>query len=337
MTKLGSKGNKAELADNGSQSNKYSQATELFCMKGHTSVLLDIAKSDLDLARKALPDDPANAAFHAQQCSEKAVKAMAFELGHYKEAKDFDCIARKLGHSSTRACFDIFREMIEREKSDFEKELAGFRIQVEKGDKGAQVAWVLGNWFEAFLQQILEVLKSSPVEDTEENWIKSLDPDVVPKPEATKKFKTDLAKGISNMAVLGKTVAPLLAVFLGIDDSEAIQLFDTSTGVSQKLKICERVELALRDRGMTDEATRLQAARTRMGRLLGPDHEFVTWLSLVGGYAYYLDLHAVRGRYQDAVQRKAYREHVDGIRTWACRAEQILKQTQDIIPLLSAN
>jgi HEPN domain-containing protein len=307
-------------------------------MKGHTSVLLDIAKSDLDLAKKALPDDPANAAFHAQQCSEKAVKAMAFELGPYKEAKDFDpMVRRKLRHDSTYVCSDMLRIMIECEISDFEKELARLKLSKEEGNPGAQIAYVLGMSFKLGLQQILKALESSPVEDTEDNWIRSLDPNLIPKPEITRKFKADFAEGMSNMESVGKTMAPFLVAVFGIEKSVADQLLDPSTDISQMLNISEQFEQVLRGRGMIDEASQIQAVRTRMAHLLGPNHEFVSWLTLVGDWTYYLDLNAVRGRYQDAVQRKAYREHVDGVRTWVCRAGQILKQTQDAIPLLSAN
>jgi HEPN domain-containing protein len=304
-------------------------------MKGQTSVLLDIAKSDLDLAKKALPDDPANAAFHAQQCSEKAVKAVAFELGPYEDAKDFERIAKKLGHDSTRACFAVIRTIIVRQEegSGLEEELTNLKRLKEEGNQDALLAYGLGMLFKIGLQKVLEPLDRSPVENTENYWIRSLDPSLAPRPTISEKWKMDLAEGMNEVEDVWK----IMAAFLGIENSKADELFDSSTDISQELRMFEQMEEILRSRDMIDAANQVQVTRVKIGRLLGPNYEFVSWLGLVVSWTRYLDAHAEKGRYQDAVQRKTYREHVSGVQNLVGKAEDILEQTRLIIPLLSGD
>ncbi len=63
-------------------------------MKEYTGTLLSLAKGDLELAEFAFARSPNQVAFHAQQCVEKSVKAVAYELGQFKKESEFRPIAK---------------------------------------------------------------------------------------------------------------------------------------------------------------------------------------------------------------------------------------------------
>jgi len=303
------------------------------CMKGHTLVLLDIAKSDIELAKKALPDDPANAAFHAQQCSEKAVKAVAFELGDYNNASDFDMIGKMLGHNSTRTCLALIGIIAKRlwKESRLDQNLTHLRsMWTERKDKETALAYLLAKQAHSLSVEMQKTLVSYPKRLSKAYWFDSLDPGMIPKPLRHKRLSgriTEEMEDIQEMLDVG-------ALLLGPGTSDIHRLFDSPVDLSpQGREAIERAAAALRKLGKTEVAAQLEAMVSATEYLFRP--EFISWYTLVVSWARYLDAHAEKGRYQDGVQRKMYREHVSGVQNLVGKAEQILEQTGRIIILLS--
>jgi|GEM_PF-3688512 len=300
-------------------------------MKQHTSILLDTATRDLGRAKKDLPDDPANAASQAQQCSEKAVKAVVFELGDYEDAVDFDKIGRMYGHDSTRACLAVIRTIIVRlwKESGFEQTQAHFRSMMKKGDKGAALAYLLASQAQGSFSKMLSALDDSRTELSEKYWYDSLDPNLSPRPALNQKWSTKATEGME----MGQETWNIAIMFLGLEESEAHRLFDPSTDLSKLPRIVERIAEDMQNRGMAKAANQFRAGIPKIVRFIGP--EFISWLKLVITWTPYLDVHAEKGRYYDAAHLEAYRTHLPGVRNLVSKAEEILKQTRTIIPLLS--
>src|SRR5437867_11620070 len=77
-------------------------------MKERTSVLFELAEQDLKFATEILFVAPNMAAVHAQECAEKSLKAVLWELSDIQD----DELRGKIGHDSIRAVTKVLGQTI---------------------------------------------------------------------------------------------------------------------------------------------------------------------------------------------------------------------------------
>jgi HEPN domain-containing protein len=86
-------------------------------LKARVLNLFDLAERDAEEADRCVATSPNLAAFHAQQCAEKSLKAFCLELSDIKDSQEEDFL-KKIGHASARAVMksigQILKELFER-------------------------------------------------------------------------------------------------------------------------------------------------------------------------------------------------------------------------------
>jgi len=291
--------------------------------------LVETATKDLETARKALPDDPPTAAYHAQQCAEKAVKAAAFELGPFGDAKQFEPIAKSIGHDSTKACLRVIRDFIVKawRESEFEHDHATYRRMMRRGDRKAAIAYQLGEKYKLAYRMLLQLFDKPAVVLDDKIWQQSLDPLLEPEAQVKKEWE----KEADQVHDISDEVWKSLVKALRIDAPRASQLMDRSRGSEEKLAILDEIIEERQGKGLTYQVARLKSAQTKLQRIIGPRTGFEAWLILVISWAAFLDAHEQWGRYYDAAHLEGYKAHVDGAKHLVDKSEEILGLTKDLL------
>jgi HEPN domain-containing protein len=295
--------------------------------------MLQASRNDLAAARRALPGDPATAAAHAQQCSEKAVKAAAFEMGDFRNEREFRDIAKTIGHDSTRACLRVIRDLVAEvwKKSGFDEQRANYkRLMTTKHDAAATVAFQLGERAHTMHQKTMALLDLPPVKPNDKIWHDSLDPNLNPDAEVDGKWSNELAE----VHEIGNEVWISIANLLHLDSPRAYKLYDPSTHLQEKLDIIEEIVEERQRKGMTSAATGLKSAGSELERIFVSDLGLEAWIRLVVGWGPYLDVHEERGRYYDRAHLDEYKKHPKGVENLINKAEEILNQTEILVDKL---
>ena len=302
-------------------------------MKPHTSVLLQASRNDLAAARRALLGDPATAAAHAQQCSEKAVKAAAFEMGGFKNEREFRDIAKAIGHDSTSACLRVIRDLVAEvwKNSGFDNQRANYRrLMMTKHDVAATVAYELGERADIMHQKTMALLDLPPVKPNDKTWHDSLDPNLNPDAPIDERW----SKALDEVHEIGDEVWTSIANLLHVDSPRAYKLYDPSTNLQEKLDIIEEIVEERQRKGMTTAAAGFKSAGIELERLFVSDLGLESWLRFVVSWGPYLDVHEEKGRYYDSAHLNEYKKHMKGVENLINKAEEILNQTEILVEKL---
>lgn len=157
-------------------------------MKEYTTTLISLARDDLSLAQSAIVGQPHLAAFHAQQCAEKAIKAVAYELGPFESEAQFRPMAKQVGHNSMIACLQVVgTAIITAMKMAHEEQV---RVKIEAGAKlgrsqrtlSSTVGWASRRALKRFFDSEFKKLNVEVKQKHRRKgaWAKSLDPSYDP-------------------------------------------------------------------------------------------------------------------------------------------------------------
>jgi hypothetical protein len=295
-------------------------------LKEHTQTLLTRAEKDLVNAKLVFPNDPAGAASAAQQCAEKSVKAVAFELGDYIDADRFNAIAAKdWGHDSALVCMAILKARGERawQVLGVEKVVAKNRKQ-RRGNPMADIAYIIGKNFIIAYEDAIKRLETSPFKVDGSYWMKSLDPKLKPSPVVVKSLAEGLGQDSEDMDMSMWAVFSMLGL-----SSESLETFDSRVENAKWSEAFEAIAAGLRARGLKKEAKTVTDQFSELEDAFGPGLGLVHWLKAVLPWLPYLDAHAKEAvaRYADAKHAEVYESHREGVHNLIEKSSMIHEET----------
>jgi hypothetical protein len=295
-------------------------------LKEHTHTLIERAAKDLSNAKGFVRDDPASAAVYAQQCAEKSVKAVAYELGNYRSPKQFDRMAAKWGHDSALVCLSILKGLGEEiwQTLGF-KELVAKQKATSPKNPLATVGVVVGQYFIETYEKFLRDIEESPYKKNEGYWFKSLDPGLKPHPSVSDNLARAVKDDEERLDMSFKSIFGLL----GVLDDKTTRALDNIEKQGNWLKMFDILETRFRELGDKADALIISRQKGLFERLFGPDLALVTWLDDVVPWLPYLDSHSIEGggKYADAKHAKIYESRKDGIANLVMKAEMIHNET----------
>lgn len=310
-------------------------------MKAYTYTLLTVAESDLRTAELAVGKWPNQAAFHAQQCAEKSIKAAAFEFGEYKTPSDFEPIGKKVGHKSTAACvlviragvdkglkdaIDVQRQAMDEAREKGQSRMAGVVLRV--------VAWysrqTVSHFAEVAVDKLFVDIEKGGI-NRRNYWRQSLNPDVDP--------------GASNELSVGKPRIPyrtrlLLRIYrlsargAGVKNDLPFDLPPTKDP-KDMLRSLDNIASDFNSRGMKNVADGIERTKEMLLRTVGANFELFEWVNMVRDWTPYLDTHVSIARYPRGAQLDRYNASRPGVENLMLRSKLILELTKQILPLAS--
>lgn len=289
--------------------------------KKRTTQLFALARQDLDVGRQVLDNFPNIAAFHAQQCAEKSLKAILVELSDVQSEEE---IRPRIRHNSIMAVLGVLGQIVR----DVAKRsgLPGLEstLRSARNDKksGSQLAWLLYFAFTSAYSDFFTLFQSPPIAITKEVWAKSLDPQLVPDPSVDPVWKR-------KSETLEETIGAAWDVMwssLGIESGPTFAKM-TSNPSDAKFDL-ERMARELELKGHGDIAESARRAIENIDAMLKPGQKTLPWIKLVIGWAPYLDSHAVWPRYSNEEESRFYRSHKEGVRNLLQKAQEIMDATK---------
>lgn len=293
-------------------------------MKKRTAELFELARQDLKAGLSVLEDLPNIAAFHAQQCAEKALKAMLVELSDVHTEKE---LREKIRHNSIMAVMGALAQNVrEAAKQSGLARLEGtLRSARNKKQPGAPLAWVLYLTFSSAFADFFTLFQSPPVKITGEIWEKSLDPGLVPNPSADSDWKRKMDSIEDTLSASWEVMWSTLGVGTGPSFAKL-----SSNPADAKFDL-QKMALELEAKGQGDSAASVRAAIERIDFIVNPQTKVLPWIALAVGWAPYLDAHAVIPRYATEEQLRFYQSHKDGVRNLLGTAMEIMDATPEIM------
>ena len=296
-------------------------------MKDRTRTLFQLAKMDLKTALNLLDEMPSQAAFHAQQCAEKALKAIVWELN---DTENEDELRARIKHDSIKAVTKVMSQMIRRSmrRSGFQG-LEG-RLRKQGNTEAGKLALLLYLASSAAFDDVFELFNQLPISKQKDYWSESLDSHLQPDPSFDQKWATQLRRSGEFMDLL------MEFLFTTMNVKDAGKLSDVASDPARLQRALKTALDATTKSGLEDRAKGLSTAIDAVNRLTNPDASFVKWGKNVMFWAPYLDAHAVRGRYPTSKDLRKYAKNKEAVRNLVAKAKEIMEDSEAILPLLSS-
>jgi HEPN domain-containing protein len=295
-------------------------------LKKRTAELLELARRDHKVGLSVLEEHPNIAAFHAQQCAEKALKAVLVELSDVHTEKD---LREKIRHNSIMAVMGTLAQNVRETArqsglSNLENTLRSARTEKKPG---AALAWVLYLTFSSAFAEFFTLFQSPPVKITTEIWKESLDPQLLPNPSADPAWKIKRDSIEDTLATAWEVMWSTLSV-------ESIPSFSKLSSNPTDAKVdLQKMALELEIKGQGDSAASVRAAIERIDFVVNPQKNILPWITLAVGWAPYLDAHASTPRYATEEELRFYWSHKDGVRNLLAKAKEIMDATPEIMKI----
>ena len=284
-------------------------------MKKRVSNLFDLAENDAKEADRCVASSPNLAAFHAQQCAEKSLKAFCLELSDIDEIQE-EGFLRKIGHDSIRAVMKSVARILNNvfERSGYNDHADKFKTPTSQIE---MIASAIYRMFPHFVGSVIQQIDDLSTLNPENAWIDSFDEKLEPELrlnlDEAEKQSLAITEGIIDS--LGSTVG------LGsITKTAPSSLITQINDLAGRFESEGNAELASAFRRASEEANRLAA--------LGP------WIK-VCSWAPYLDAHAVVGRYPRQEQLEVYRSRTLGVKNMIEKAKQIMTHCRSVLDALA--
>ena len=136
-------------------------------MKERTSTLFELAKMDLKIANDLVEKMPNLAAFHAQQCAEKSLKALVWELN---DTEDEDELRARIKHDSIRAVTKVVSQMIRRAMRRSGYYGVEAKLRKQKETQAGRLAFLLYLAASATFDDIFELFDRMPISKNKDYW-----------------------------------------------------------------------------------------------------------------------------------------------------------------------
>ena len=295
-----------------------------------------MAKESARDAEAAVETSPHDAAFHAQLCTERAIKAAAFEFGPFATEKEFDSVARRVGHNSTMACLPVIEASV---MLGIDREMAAQDRLVEDNPGVGIAVKSAASLAAVYSRRVARKFAKSAFEQMETsmrrawsrkgNWKRSLDLAFDPtakKGPAGKEIELD--RGTKSLFWMYRR----LLSSMGVSDKDAYRVEESKPG-DQPFKAFDALVADLKSKGQKDVLIGIERSLTSVEGAVGPNRELFDWVGFVAAWSPYLDAHAVSGRYPTTEQLAYYKSHVEGVRRLVKVAAEILDKTVAILPI----
>jgi len=302
-------------------------------LKDYTQTLLSLAEIDSKMADLAMPTWPHQAAFHAQQCAEKSIKAAAFEFGPFESEPQFRPIAKKkIGHASTVACMEVMRVSIKAALNGAYAEQDRVHDDAAKRGLASLAAYkstkfisrrIVGGILKDFDKTMREYSKRRD----RKYWKKSFTETFVDPSGPVTKLPEKLP--LSQKALLwvfrksGKSV--------GIDEATSSLFKEGADWGNMDFSFLDDWAKSLRSSGRDDIAVTAERTRDLVNGVIGPTREMFSWIQLVLRTVPFTDAHAVIARYPSEAQLERYRANVEGVERLVTRSKLVLSETRKLV------
>jgi hypothetical protein len=306
-------------------------------LKEYAGTLISLAKGDLELAEFACDISPNQAAFHAQQCVEKSVKAVAFELGQFKSEGEFRPIAKLAGHNSLYSCLQVVKASILKsiamahKEQDRVKEEAGKKFGWNQKALSASIGWAsrraLAHFFDSEFGKLEK--KAKRKRNKKGLWARTLNPEFDPANEN---------KGGTEVKI-SLPLRPFIWLYkwsmrhMGVKGKSIHQFDDLSTMPENPTEFIDGLLEELRTKGNKDVIQTIENTRSLIVQAVGPKGEMLHWTEQVTLWSAAFDTHAVIGRYPTTKQLLVYMSHKEGVRNLVSKARGLLEISSEVIAL----
>lgn len=285
-------------------------------MKEYSKTLLLGTRNDLTVAEKILADSPNLAAFHSQQCAEKALKSLVFEFGDYKNEDEFGI---EIGHDSIRAVTSTLRNILNLMHNKMDSE-----VKKKLNRKFLDEYMLL---ITPIREEMSNLLTIPPIEKVSgKYWDESLDPKLEPKLVISKNWSV---KSDSHRQLLDAKWKDVMSR-AGINIPEVVNLLDPRQNLLKKIKDLDLIINKLRSIGQH----KLADGFVKFKSLIGPDLELAHLLELAIKWGPYLDAHAVRARYPGSEDLKKYQNSLPAVENLVKKSREILELTEKVMNIL---
>jgi HEPN domain-containing protein len=297
-------------------------------VKERTRSLFDLAEADLKVAIDNIDPFPHIAAFHAQQCAEKALKAMVWELSH---VNDEDELRARIKHDSIRAITKVLTQAIKESmrRSDFDS--IERRLRKQKDTAGGRLALLLYLAAITSFDNVFQLFDSMPFSKNQDYWGEGLDANGKPDPTFNKEWMARLDKAGDFTKILTDF---LISTTSGNSTTPPDEL-NAADRAKWAKEWLQKTSSDFTSKGLKSEAESAQRAIRELDRLTSPDSSFIDWMKLVIFWAPYLDAHAISARYAPVKEIKKYQKHQSGVKNLVNVSKQVLEQSKSVLITLT--
>ncbi len=296
-------------------------------MKDRTRTLFQLAEMDLNVANRVLEEMPNQAAFHAQQCAEKSLKAVVWELN---EAEDEDELRARIKHDSIKAVTRVMSQMIRKSMRRSGYQGLEGRLRKQGDTEAGKLALLLYLASSAAFDDVFDLFDRLPISKKKDYWGEGLDGNLQPDPSFDQKWASQLRRSGEFMDLL------MGFLFSTMNVKDAGKLSEVASNPIRLQQALNSAMIEMTEKKQEDQAKALSTALDVVNRLTNQDASFVQWGKNVMFWAPYLDAHAVRGRYPTSKELKKYTKKKDGVRNLVMKSKEIMDQSKAILPLLSS-
>jgi HEPN domain-containing protein len=296
-------------------------------MKERTRNYFELAESDLTVANENVESKPNIAAFHAQQCAEKALKAMVWELS---DIEDEDELISKIKHDSIRAVNKVLTQAVKDSMQGSGYYSLGSKLRKQKDAPGGSLALLIYLASSMSFEKVFQLFERMTISKDQDYWGRSLDANLKPDPTFNKQWMNELDTA-------GEFTNALLD-FLTFAAREPISPF-SEVGATERVKSLkvwlEKTAQDFASKGQRGEAESARKALRQLDKFANPDSPFIEWMKLVIFSAPYLDAHAVRARYATSKELRKYQKYRNGVRNLVSISKQVLDQSKSVLVVLT--
>jgi HEPN domain-containing protein len=284
-------------------------------MKKRVSNLLDLAEQDAEVAEHCVDFSPNLAAFHAQQCAEKSLKAFCLELSDTGDCQE-QALLKKIGHDSIRAVMKALPQILTKlfERSGYADYAARFSTPKAQDEKRAAALYQM---FRAIVDSVVRQITDLSASTPGNAWINSFDKNLEPRVRLNLSEEKEL--GLANT----EEIVNMAGQAFGLPSLTKADPLSLVTQLNDLAKQSESV-------GNASLADAFRKASKGVNRLA----PLCPWARLCE-WAPYLDAHAVTGRYPSPDQLEAYKSRTIGVKNLVGKAKQIMIQSKHALTVLT--
>jgi len=297
-------------------------------MKERTRNLFELAENDLKVATDTVEAMPNVAAFHAQQCEEKALKAMVWELS--KEI-DEDQLRAKIKHDSIRAVTRVLAHALKDTMSR-----SGFfamegKLRKQRGTAGGSLALLIYLSASSMFENVFALMEKMPISKEQDYWGKSLETSLKPDPT----FNREWLKQLDKAGEFTNILLEFLTTIAGDSPIAPLEGRSPEERADAARSWLEKTAADLRAKDRKTEAISVERAILELNRWTNPDSSFLEWMKLVIFWTPYLDAHAIRARYAPPNELRKYHKHRAGVKNLISVSKQVLEQSKSVLGVFS--
>jgi len=294
-------------------------------MKDYSKTMFECAQADLDIAEASKTERPNLAAFHAQQCVEKALKGLLYE---YCEQQNYESLGKQIGHDSIKAAMGIVGQTLKRVvgNSAFQKELReNMKSAQKKKKEGWESKWLISYALSRHLSDVLDLfnVEFTWLNSEQDFWQLSFDEN-----PSSIRLERDWWEKFERVSKNNELILSIFVSLLGIHEGQELIKMrgKTPTEISKNFNNL----LELMEQKMGDRKALIFTELQKSAQFMLASNRFAEWIKLVHQWAPLLDAHAIRGRYPSPNDMIIYRKNGRAVSRFVEKAKEIFDQTHSL-------